>query len=625
MLFLRPLRSAASLFTASILVAAATAHEGHDVTGDPPALPTLTITVPEGPRPWTSLDLNNNPRNFQFAIVSDNTGGMRPGVFEDAVRKLNWLQPEFVMSVGDLIQGYTEDRALLKVEWDAFEGFVEKLRMPFFYVAGNHDYQNPVQARAWRERFGASYYHFVYQDVLFVMLNSNDAERIHTMTRKQVEWLAAVLEDNPDPRWTLVFLHAPLWDMNDPSLWPQVEELLAGRKHTVFAGHKHSYVKHERNNANYYTLATTGGGSLLQGPRFGQFDHVMWATMTDDGPILANLLLEGIWPENLRTEESRKLQTTLIDGDSLIFQPIVFRGDALREGESMLRFTNDTDLPVTLDLDVAQTSNTIMRGERMIHRTVPPNEVMTVEYGFTSNGAEVAEGVLACVDWKVSFELDDAPFVFEGTKTIAAVRELPIPAAPAITIDGELADWPSLPFSPSSEHAVQTHDRTWDGESDSSFRFGVVAGRDFLYVGIDVTDDELYTNANESHMRQDSITVSLDARPPAIRNIAHNTDLDYTLMAGDDSEVTRVNDTSQLPEGSRHIIHRTPGGYSAEIAIPAAYLDAKSGKTWDGIRLNVSVADRDPSKPGRVSVSWRPAWPAAGSLPGSGSFFRQTG
>ncbi len=51
--------------------------------------------------PWTDLDLNNRPENFQFAIVTDRTGGHRPGVFPSACRKLNLLQPEFVMSVGD--------------------------------------------------------------------------------------------------------------------------------------------------------------------------------------------------------------------------------------------------------------------------------------------------------------------------------------------------------------------------------------------------------------------------------------------------------------------------------------------------------------------------------------------
>src|SRR5881392_4081346 len=63
----------------------------------------------EARNPWTHLRLNNDPDEFRFAIVSDRTGGHRPGVFSRAVEQINLMQPEFVLSVGDLIEGYTED------------------------------------------------------------------------------------------------------------------------------------------------------------------------------------------------------------------------------------------------------------------------------------------------------------------------------------------------------------------------------------------------------------------------------------------------------------------------------------------------------------------------------------
>src|SRR4051794_11564104 len=60
--------------------------------------------------PVTHLRLNNDPAEFQFAVVSDRTGGHRARVFSRAVDQLNLMQPEFVVSVGDLIEGYTENR-----------------------------------------------------------------------------------------------------------------------------------------------------------------------------------------------------------------------------------------------------------------------------------------------------------------------------------------------------------------------------------------------------------------------------------------------------------------------------------------------------------------------------------
>ena len=175
----------------------------------------IRINPENGPNPWTNLLFNNAPGNFQFAIISDRTCCEREGVIFDAVKKLNLLQPEFVMSVGDLIEGYTENRKQVVAEWEEFDMFVDMLEMPFFYVAGNHDYTNPVMADIWKERLGKSYYHFTYQDVLFVMLNSNDAGHSHHMTMERVDWLESVLKENPAPRWTLVFIHAQLWDRED--------------------------------------------------------------------------------------------------------------------------------------------------------------------------------------------------------------------------------------------------------------------------------------------------------------------------------------------------------------------------------------------------------------------------
>ena len=139
--------------------------------------PKIVIEVEEGVNPWNHLQVNNSPQSFQFAIVTDRTGGLRPGIFASAVPKLNLLQPEFVMSVGDLIMGYTTDEARIDREWDEFDAMVDQLQMPFFYLPGNHDYINDVMAKKWKERHGKDYYHFTYQDVLFLCLNSEELKR----------------------------------------------------------------------------------------------------------------------------------------------------------------------------------------------------------------------------------------------------------------------------------------------------------------------------------------------------------------------------------------------------------------------------------------------------------------
>lgn len=252
--------------------------------------------------PWNHLKVNNDASTFRFAIVTDRTGGPRDGIFERAVSQLNILQPEFVVSVGDLIQGGTEDLAKIKSQWQEFNGFVNRLQMPFFYVPGNHDISNAIMDQKWREQFGRRYYHFVYKDVLFMLLNSEDPPaKTAKFSAEQAAWAKRVLDENSKVRWTLVFLHRPVWADKDlpQSGFLEIEKALAGRRYTVFAGHRHIYKRFERNGQRYYQLATTGGSSKLRGLPFGEFDHLVWVTMKNDGPVLANLMMDGIFSEDL--------------------------------------------------------------------------------------------------------------------------------------------------------------------------------------------------------------------------------------------------------------------------------------------------------------------------------------
>ncbi|MHC4187677.1 MAG: metallophosphoesterase family protein, partial [Planctomycetota bacterium] len=145
-MFNRPNQNFLKKTAVAVLFIAAIALSGGDA---------LSKTTVSSAQPWSHLEMNNEPNNFQFAIVSDRTGEHREGVFEDAISRLNLLQPEFVMCIGDLIEGYTEDEDTLNKEWDEIEGLVSKIEMPFFYVPGNHDIFDEQSLKIWKERFGS--------------------------------------------------------------------------------------------------------------------------------------------------------------------------------------------------------------------------------------------------------------------------------------------------------------------------------------------------------------------------------------------------------------------------------------------------------------------------------------
>jgi len=256
-------------------------------------------------KPWTSEIANDYKGKFHFVVVSDRTGSHREGVWEDGINKINLMQPAFVVSVGDLIEGYTRNKKEINKQWKEFNSFINKLEAPFFYVAGNHDYTNKTMENEWLERYGASYYYFIYNNVLFLCLNS---EHGHTALKDpdigsdQVDFVNRVLTEHSDVAWTMVFMHQPLW-LNESGLnWLKVEKLLSSRKHSVFTGHHHNYTLYERNNNDYFVLATLGGRSDLRGKEYGEFDHLLWITMTNKGPYFSNLMLDGIYDKNIRRD-----------------------------------------------------------------------------------------------------------------------------------------------------------------------------------------------------------------------------------------------------------------------------------------------------------------------------------
>lgn len=290
-----------------------------------------------GEKPWTSEDFKNNPDNFQFAIIGDRTGGANvEGTFNLAMPQLNLLQPEFVINVGDMIEGYSDQDAELNAEWDEVDAMLADLEMPFFRVVGNHDISNSVSQRVWRDRHGATYYGFVYKNVLFLALDTEDNSRpeppaamkeaLETYNRlqtedpeaakkmlaefmsdeaviaglskpvefpeKQMAWIEKTLADNADVRWTFVFTHEPAWE-NPSDTFKEIQSMLQSRDFTWFAGHLHYYDYDEIDGREYITMGPAGASFHHEGP--GNVDHMTWVTMTDDGPEIGNIALKGVF------------------------------------------------------------------------------------------------------------------------------------------------------------------------------------------------------------------------------------------------------------------------------------------------------------------------------------------
>ncbi len=581
--------------------------------------------------PWNHLRVNNLEDNFQFAIVTDRTGGHRPGVFEDAVRKLNLMQPEFVVSIGDLIEGYTMDEDQIYREWDEFTGFIDSLQMPFFYVPGNHDYTNEVMARIWKEKFGRSYYHFVYKDVLFLCLNSEEAMKgsdLGGIEKPQFEYVRYVLENNRNVKWTLVFMHQPLWLFDSTGYWKDVEALLEERDYNVFAGHYHHYVKYRRNNSNYFILATTGGISQLRGPVFGEFDHMVWVTVTENGPVIANLLLSGIWDENVVTEEI----TDMINADRIQIEPI-FVENGFREGEFKLKITNDANVPMITILRFGESR--YLGPEIMEYRKeLPPNSVEMLDIPVRSvqtRNLKYIEPIQLYAFYRYRLE-DGREIRLDQSFGLVPVRKNFLNRTKGkIEVDGELGDWPGLPYRGGNGSVPEEGRSNYMGDFDAHFDFNLSYDDENLYLAMAVWDDRIELDRKKSVWAQDAVLVNIDPRPVLIsandrtdnnyRNDYFHLYLSPSLVRNQSPLIDKEN---ILPEGTRIATRKSIEGFNLEVAIPMEYIREMGGEDWQTIRLNLTYFDRDDDAP-RTAIWWQPNWSSSSNYIGSGMFFRNLG
>lgn len=222
------------------------------------------------------------PKNdFRFSIIGDRTGGAQPEIFGRVWREVDMLHPDFIVNVGDTIQGGRDETA--QNEWLELRPIWERYsHYPLYFTPGNHDvFSDTSRAVYEKETKRPSFYSFNWEDAHFTIL---DNSRTSDLSEEQLEFLKKDLEQHKDKNPKFVLFHKPYWIpllMLGNTEFPLHKIAKQYGVQHIISGHGHQFVRIVRDGIAYMEVGSSGGTmqrALEQGHgmKEGRFYHHVW-------------------------------------------------------------------------------------------------------------------------------------------------------------------------------------------------------------------------------------------------------------------------------------------------------------------------------------------------------------
>ncbi len=538
---------------------------------------------------WKGADVNGED-TFRFVVISDRTGRNLPGKWAGAVEQVNLLRPDFVLCVGDLIQGYTEDEQAVLDEWKEFEAIVAKLDAPFFYTAGNHDTTNDMMRRVYRERHGVggkSYYSFDYRGCHFVVLDSWSMFLVEESREEQLAWLEQDLAAAKDAKHVFVMFHNPAWEKD---VWPRLRALLPPGKTTIFSGHTHrlGYNRTE-DNIETFVLGSSGTdtGQNLNTGWYRTFAHV---TVDKGRPTVTIVPVDQLLPGryNMLPQFVRSLGKDL-------------RSAAIPAEGGQCTYRQENSLSVPVEVQATWDTNDWHVTPAVDSFRIEPGQAATRQYTLLPKSASAKRPVCSL---KVAFT---NPFTNKAASNEVAIavgvyRNAKIARRSGLKVDGDLSDIQSVaPLRVADISRALGGSKAWHGPQDNSMDIRLATDGNRLFVSVDVTDDEI--SVDHVSWRNDSIMFMWDAAPEPQPNTRRKVDIDWCRLVvpaeGERVEPVWPNQVwsgrgRTPPKGFVAVCKRRPGGYVLEWSAPLSELGlATPVQPGSTMRLQLTCLDRD--------------------------------
>lgn len=377
----------------------------------------------------------NTMTPIRFAIIGDRTGDHQPDIYEQIVTEVSRLRPDFIMTTGDMIEGYVDDSLQIHEQWQEFKYLISPLTSPIHFTPGNHEIWSEQAEQAYREHVGRTYYSFNFEKLHVVVLDASRWESANELPPDQLRWLNEDLKAYKSAYYTLVFFHKPFWwetiVYNKPDTLHQLFKKYG--VDAVFSGHFHQYFSAMYDGIKYTCLGSSGGS--MGESDFGKMGyHYLWVTVDSRGVHIAPVRMGSVMAWEEMSIADRKI-FDLLARNGIRFNSPIEVAENLTVRNSTVSFTVDNSIgnyPVidTVRWD-AQSQWSVK--PRTLPIYVPPHEKRTYSINLACKGAAFPPP---------SAEIE---FQYAKDKTITARKSLPLTrtaycvfASEPPTIDGSL-------------------------------------------------------------------------------------------------------------------------------------------------------------------------------------------
>jgi predicted phosphodiesterase len=227
---------------------------------------------------WAAIATAADAR-LRFAIIGDRTGEAQAGVFEQVWKELDAEKPDFVVGVGDTVEGLHDDTA--EAQWREVRKILQPYKKyPLYLAPGNHDIWSAASERLFLEYTGHSPRYSFDRGAVHVTVLDNS--RSDELSAEELAFLEQDLKEHEARPVKFIVMHRPSWLFPVAMHSPEFRLHQLARQYGVqyvIAGHVHQMMHGELEGVTYIAMPSAGG-------------HLRNSAQYEDGWFFGHALVE---------------------------------------------------------------------------------------------------------------------------------------------------------------------------------------------------------------------------------------------------------------------------------------------------------------------------------------------